>query len=488
MNRTWKFRAGVFVLLWLLTALCLAAAPSTRPTTRLSENENQRVAQLTHAGIELLKQKKLEDAEKAFNQALQLAPNRYLVLYNMACAKALRGRDAEAMDYLERAALNGFTDFIHIQKDPDLASLRKLPRYQALLKRKDELQRRDADHIVAFLKQELGQGYLFEIDPEHKLIFATNTDQQTLLSLKQRLLMQADSLYEQLFENRPDQYISIVVPSASDYRQIVSRRGVGGFYDHNSRRLIAQRLGQVMVHEFTHALHDSDLDALGQEHPIWLSEGLATMFEPGHFEGQTLVPADSFRLSSLQEAAKKGRLIPLKRLLEMDQKAFTANAVVNLTYGQSGSVLLYLHEKQLLRKFYDTLKAGYETDKTGRAALEHVTGLKLPEFESQWKQWMLNRPAPPLNTGPRGPVLGVRLADANDGLRVDEIPSRSPARSAGIKVGDILVGIDDTEIRDYNSLIPLLSAYRPGDIVTVKIRRGDRYLQLPLTLARRDEL
>lgn len=465
--------------LWALLAASQApAAPLTQPADRLTW--------LSRRGIELLKQKKYEDAEKTFDEALRISPNRYLNLYNMACAKARLGRTQDALGYLERATSEGFTDFIHIQKDEDLASLRRLPRYEALMGRKDELQRQDAQRIVAFLKHELGQGYLFEIDTEHKLIFATNTDAPTLAELKRRLVMQATSLWEQVFENRPDQYISMVLPSAVDYRQIVSRPGVGGFYDHENRRLIAQRLGQVMQHEFTHALHNSDLDWLEQEHAAWVQEGLATLFESGRFEGQRLSPAESYRLGAVQEAARKGRLIPFTRLFAMDPKAFTANAVVNLTYGQAGSLMLYLHEQGLLRKFYETYKQGYAAEKTGRAALERVTGRKLAEVEREWKEWMMGRTPPPLDTGPQGAILGARFGEANDGLRIDYLLPLGPAQRAGLKAGDIVVGVDGEDVRDANSLMPLLSEHAPGDRVTVKVRRGEAYVSVVVRLGRRD--
>ncbi|MGE5612233.1 MAG: S1C family serine protease, partial [Bacillota bacterium] len=268
---------------------------------------------------------------------------------------------------------------------------------------------------------------------------------------------------------------------------IVSRPGVGGFYNHEKRILIAQRMGQVMTHEFTHALHNADLDPLGQEHVPWLSEGLATLFEPAQFEGDKLVPADSFRLTMIQAAAKRNRLIPLKRLLEMDQKAFTTNAVVSLTYGQSGSLLLYLHEQGLLRKFYDAYKVRFDADKTGRLALEHVTGKNLADLENDWKTWMLRRTPPPQSTGPNGAILGVKFAEANDGLRIDYVLPKSPAQQAGLRVGDIIVGIDDQDVRDANTLVGLLASYHPGDDITLKIRRGQQYSELSLTLAPRNQ-
>ena len=64
---------------------------------------------------------------------------------------------------------------------------------------------------------------------------------------------------------------------------------------------------------------------------------------------------------------RNNRLIPLEKLLKMNQKEFIQRAT--LAYGQSSSVLLYLYEKGLLKKFYDTYKAGYDMDPTGRQAL-----------------------------------------------------------------------------------------------------------------------
>ena len=61
-------------------------------------------------------------------------------LYNMACLKALTNHPDEAVAYLERAADSGFTDFLHIEKDEDLKSLRDLPRYKTFIAAKDQYQ------------------------------------------------------------------------------------------------------------------------------------------------------------------------------------------------------------------------------------------------------------------------------------------------------------------------------------------------------------
>jgi len=65
-----------------------------------------------------------EEAEKALGEALGIDPNNSTNPSNKACIKALRGRSDAAIDYLERAAVEGFTDFTHLERDTDLNSLR----------------------------------------------------------------------------------------------------------------------------------------------------------------------------------------------------------------------------------------------------------------------------------------------------------------------------------------------------------------------------
>jgi PDZ domain/Protein of unknown function (DUF1570) len=468
------------------SARAASTRAATRPATRPSEVDRRKLRQLSRQALGAAKAGRLEEAEKSLGQALVIDPHHSTNLYNMACVKALRGRHDAAIDYLERAAVEGFTDFMHVEKDPDLAPLRKLERYKQFIARKDEWQRKAADKVISVLRREFGAGYLYEVDESAKLIFATNTDAQTLAATKKWLGAQARSQWEQLFANRPDQYVSIILPSAADYREIVSRPGVGGFYNHENRILIAQRLGQIMTHEFTHALHAADLDASGQEHPIWLMEGIATMYEASQFEGDVLVPADNFRLSALKSAARSGRLIPFDKMLKMEQRAFVGNATI--AYGQAGSLLLYLYEKGKLRTFYDAFKAGYEHDKTGAKALEEVTEMPLALLEREWKAWMLQRTPPVLATGANGPVLGVRFGSGNDGLKIDQVFAAGPAAKAGMKVGDVIVGIEDVDTRDQQSFVPLLAMKKPGERVKLKVRRGQEYLDVVVMLVERNTI
>jgi tetratricopeptide (TPR) repeat protein len=488
-----------------------ASKPSTQPTTQLTERERRRkLMSLMRKSIDLLGKKKYEQAESVLEEALSLDPDEPTNLYNMACLKALIGHKEEALNYLERSADAGFTDFIHIAHDTDLTSLHEQARYKAFIAKKDDYQRKAAEETIKDLKKRFGEDYLYEIDTTDKLIFATNTDKVTLDALKHNLLRQAHSQWAEIFEHKPDQYIAVVVPSPQDYRKIVQMPGVEGFYNHANRTLIAKGLGFVTTHEFTHALHAADLDPLGQDHPIWLVEGMAVLFERAEFEptdGSTsgevpdsikqadkaaelrehLVPHDNMRLFRLQARARQNQLVPLEKMFKMEQPEFVAKA--EACYAEAGSVMHYLYSLGLLREFYDEAKKDYDKDKSGRTALEKVVGKPLAEFEVDWKNWMLKRVAPPMNTGTDGPYLGVRFGQANDGLQIKTVVSTppGPAAKAGIKVGDVIVGLDDLEVRDEMTFVPLLASHKPGDTVTFRIRRDGKYIQIAMILGKRND-
>jgi len=144
--------------------------------------------------------------------------------------------------------------------------------------------------------------------------------------------------------------------------------------------------------------------------------------------------------------------------------------------------MLYLYEHDLLRKFYDTYKINFEKDPTGRLTLEQVTGMPLKEFERTWQTWMYQRTPPSTDIAVLGPTIGMYFVQENDGLKVDRIIGKGPAETAGVKMGDEVVGLNDLDVRDPNSLTPLLKEFKPGDSVMFKIRRGDEYVTLPLTL------
>jgi adenylate cyclase len=64
---------------------------------------------------------------------LAIDPEESSILYNAACTYSLMGERDQAIDLLERAVHHGFGHKEWIENDPDFASLRDYPRFQALM-------------------------------------------------------------------------------------------------------------------------------------------------------------------------------------------------------------------------------------------------------------------------------------------------------------------------------------------------------------------
>jgi adenylate cyclase len=83
----------------------------------------------------LIRLGKTKRSKQWTQQAMTLAPNDPLILYNAACNWALLGESDHALDGLERALDAGVAVGDWIRHDPDFASLRDHPRFQAIVKR-----------------------------------------------------------------------------------------------------------------------------------------------------------------------------------------------------------------------------------------------------------------------------------------------------------------------------------------------------------------
>lgn len=101
----------------------------------------------------------------------------------------------------------------------------------------------------------------------------------------------------------------------------------GGFYHIPGRTLVTYyregwHLRRALYHEGTHQI--IDLLAPTLEVPVWLNEGLATVFEameaePGEFDPTLANPR---RLPVLIDAIEQRRLLPTRELLALDYDAF----------------------------------------------------------------------------------------------------------------------------------------------------------------------
>jgi tetratricopeptide (TPR) repeat protein len=84
-------------------------------------------------GTSQVQQKKYGEAVTSLERAIATGGGAAVDFYNLACAYALSGAPEKALDNVERAIGAGLKRREQYEADPDLASLRELPRFKALM-------------------------------------------------------------------------------------------------------------------------------------------------------------------------------------------------------------------------------------------------------------------------------------------------------------------------------------------------------------------
>ena len=81
-------------------------------------------------------------------------------------------------------------------------------------------------------------------------------------------------------------------------------------------------------------------------------------------------------------------------------------------------------------------------------------------------------------------VLGVQLKASSDGaVTIAKVAAGSPAESAGLKAGDVIVSIDGNQVASASDVASLVAQHQPGDQVTIEIQRGGRTGSVDVQLA-----
>ena len=95
------------------------------------------------------------------------------------------------------------------------------------------------------------------------------------------------------------------------------------------------------------------------------------------------------------------------------------------------------------------------------------------------------------------PYIGVTVSPLSDetagiiglkaGAVVQAVVEDAPADKAGIKVNDVIVKVNDTDIKDSNSLVQAIAKSKPGDVVTFEIYRQGEQIQLQVEIGSKTE-
>jgi serine protease Do len=79
-------------------------------------------------------------------------------------------------------------------------------------------------------------------------------------------------------------------------------------------------------------------------------------------------------------------------------------------------------------------------------------------------------------------VAAIYRLPVQYGVYITDVAANSPASKAGLKVGDIITGIDDTTLDETHAYINTLFQYSAGDTVTISLVRNNRQIQVQVTL------
>lgn len=170
-------------------------------------------------------------------------------------------------------------------------------------------------------------------------------------------------------------------------------------------------------------------------------------------------------------------------------------------FGRSDQQSFYVAKKPVLHVFTD-LHEDYhrpsdDWEKINIAGLE-----KVATYAASIVRTLADRSAPltfvfkapppppaPVAGNPSGGAASLGtipdMASGGPGVRLSGVRPDSPADKAGLKEGDILLGIGAVDIPDLQGMSDALRQHRPGDTVMVRFRRGTRNDSVKAVLGRR---
>jgi serine protease Do len=79
-------------------------------------------------------------------------------------------------------------------------------------------------------------------------------------------------------------------------------------------------------------------------------------------------------------------------------------------------------------------------------------------------------------------VAAIYRLPVQYGVYITDVAANSPASQAGLRVGDIITGIDNTSLDETHAYINTLFQYSAGDTVALTINRGGSQIQVKVTL------
>ncbi len=431
-----------------------------------------------------------------------------IMFYNAACCHAQLGAKDAAAGALIDAVKAGFRDFDTMESDPDLEPIKDHPTFTAILEARDRVKKGEpitlpasgttaspdkpndpstkSVEVAACPQQDEwkrlhgDKNYRFESDLKRRLFYATCLDEEPHKEMRALIEREADWLSTHLFGDTPNYPTLIAVPTTKDAKTYFDDPQTTGVYEHRLRMLIARDIGESLQHEFVHLMHYGSMERVRQKHPIWIQEGLASLFENFEFQGDEIRFLPNTRHNLARRAVLGNGALSWSKLFALKPEEFMDRA--QALYPQVRSIFEYVADRGKLVPFYAALVKTFPKDPTGAKAMEEIFGKPLGDIERQWKEWLKARGAIDDAVRVGDASLGIQIVEVPEGIRIRDTLPKSAVRAAGLKIGDVIVAIDGKPVRSSRELALVVAAKNVGDVVTVRYRRAEIYTEVAVTL------
>lgn len=465
------------------------------PPKESAKEVEAKIAELTGRSFAAFSKRDWKAAEHVLRALIPLDEQNFVPRYNLGCALACQGRPAEAFDSVIDAIEHGFVDRRQLLADPFLELVRTddatREKFERMVANWGEVLKRHRDANAAAAKKDFPSAKDAGIDESLRLVYLSSFNTTSFDAAKSEIDLIGRWANTTLFADVPaeasanDSWAIVILPNRREFLRwaiatygpvaMSNGQGIGGFYDHDAKRLVAQDLGSSFRHEFMHVLHWRDCTRRGQVHPIWVMEGLCSLVEDYDTDASgQLRPATSWRSNTAKRLEKAGLLMPIEKLCALPREKFMTGRPLAM-YAQARTLFLYLSDQGKLGAWYSSFCKTFDEDPTGVAAFEAVFGKPIKQINVDYRAWVRQLQPVPEEIAPGNASLGIEVDwGQGEGPVVSVTPDRLRRNAPKIELrkGDVITAIDGKPVRDIAELVRVLGGYAPGQPVELTYRRG----------------
>jgi hypothetical protein len=250
----------------------------------------------------------------------------------------------------------------------------------------------DRARIESLAREELGAVSVQTAQDVFVLVAAPGWNARALVESVDLTTRAIDAYFNGRFDKKPEKAIGVYLfPDEKSY-QDYCRAKLGGTCDspfgmyHPDLRRIVMNAGPglgTLTHELVHPIVESDFPRA----PIWINEGIASLFEApviprtGEIHG-----VKNWRYGKLMSGVGAGTA-KLDGLFGMNDATFR-DADEKMHYATARYVCQWLDARGLLWPFYRAWRDSFDADPTGAKTFERVVGTTPARANAAWTAWV----------------------------------------------------------------------------------------------------